>query len=131
MMEQAILSALAQQKKRFAKLTDAATLTEQLADAADRNDEVSVQVVLSMRQEPLMHLAEIDKSIRSGLLTLPEEEAIRMHALLGGCAAESPAEQKLTDQIAMNARLLARIRTLDERISRKMGGSESYYAKYR
>lgn len=126
-----ILSALVQQKKLFSKLTDVATLTEQLAEAVGRSDEVSVQVVLSMRQEPLMHLVEIENGVRSGLLALTEEDAIEMSALLGGGAPTSPLEQKLADQIAMNARLLERITALDKRISLKMGGSESYYNKYR
>ena len=131
-MEQNILlSALIQQKKIFALLTETAALTEQLAGAVDRDDEVSVQVVLSMRQEPLTHLSEMQNGIRSSLLTLAEEDAIALSALLSGGTPASPAEQPLADQVAANARLLERISTLDRRISLKVGGSESYYNKYR
>lgn len=126
-----IMNVLVQQKKLFHKLTDVCILTEQLAEAVDRKDEVSVQMVLSMREEPLLHLMEIEDGIRSGLLTLPENDAIYMSALLHGAAPQSPLETQLSEQIAMNTRLLERVTALDKRISLKLGGKESYYNKYR
>ena len=130
-MEKIILNALIQQKKRFSTLTDISTMTEQLAEALDRSDEVSVQVLLSMRQEPLSHLEEIQNNLRRDLHALPEEEAIYLHTLLGGGPAKTPIEQQLADQVATNMRVLQRITALDQRISITMGGSESYYTKYR
>lgn len=131
-MDQYVLSAMLIELKRlFNKFSDVSTLTEQLASAVDHGDEVSVQVILSMRQEPLTDLANIQESIQTQLHSLSEEDAIYMNTLLSGGAPSTPEEKKLTDQLAMNARLLERITQLDKRISLKIGGSKSYYNKYR
>lgn len=132
-MEQNTLrNALIAEKKRFDKLSAVRDLTAQLAEAVDRRDEVSVQMLLSMREEPLTHLAEIHESRRMQLPELSEETAIRLTGLLNGTVqAANPLEEQLSAQVSMNHRLMIRITDLDKRISLKLGGSQSYYNKYR
>ena len=71
-------------RQEYLKLLEVARLTEDLAEATDRRDEVSVRMLLSMRQELLLELQEMDSAVREGLLKRPEEEAIRLGSLLNG-----------------------------------------------
>ena len=48
----ALLDAHVQLKRIYAALNEALDLTRQLADAVDRDDQVSVRMLISMRQEP-------------------------------------------------------------------------------
>lgn len=119
-------------KTQFIALNELTGLTEQLAQAVDRRDQVSVQMVLSMRQAPIMRLQEAEETLRSRLLTMPEETAARMCALLNGAGAEVPEEEPLCLQVAQNTRLLERITAVDKRISMHLGGGRrSFYNTYR
>ena len=55
-------------RQEYLKLLEVARLTEDLAEATDRRDEVSVRMLLSMRQELLLELQEMDSAVREGLL---------------------------------------------------------------
>ena len=47
-----LLDAQVQEKRRYALLSELFDLTKQLAEAVDRNDEVTIQMLLSMREGP-------------------------------------------------------------------------------
>ena len=53
----ALLDAHVQLKRAYTALNEALDLTRQLADAVDRNDEITIQMLVSMRQEPTTKLA--------------------------------------------------------------------------
>lgn len=122
---------LLQKKKQAIRLNEVSDLTNQLAQACDRKDEVSIKLVMSMRQEPLLRLTEIDEEIRNWLESVPEETAIRMAELLNGAEPEKPEEKALSAQVDSNRRLLERIMSLDKTISARMGGKRSFYATFR
>lgn len=119
------------EKRQFLALTELVGLTEELAQAVDRKDQISVKMVLSMRQEPCQRLQETDTAIREKLLKAPEDEAIRLSALLNGQPAESPREEALCQQVVQNSRLLKKITELDRQVSLRLGGKRSFYKKYR
>ena len=50
MEAKALLDAHVQLKRVYTALNEALDLTRQMADAADRNDEVAAQLLVSMRQ---------------------------------------------------------------------------------
>jgi hypothetical protein len=68
---------LLKERLLYVKLAEFEDLTRQLAEALDRRDEISVQMLLNMRAEPANQLQEADRQLRSRLLELPEEDAIR------------------------------------------------------
>ena len=58
MNEQSVMTALALERKRYTALTEVMELTEELSQAFQRQDQVSVQMFLRMRQEPVNQLRE-------------------------------------------------------------------------
>ncbi len=115
----------------YVKLAEFEDITIQLAQAVDRRDEVSVQMLLNMREEPANQLQEINQYLHRRLLELPEDDAIRGRELLEGSPQESPNEARLCAQISQNQRLLKRCLELDRRVSSRVDGKRSFYAKYR
>lgn len=131
-MVQRDLDELAQWKRdQLRKLMEVSELTEQLAQAVERRDQVSVRMVLSMRQEPIRQAAELDEYIRRYLLSLPQEDAARLNGLLEGGEPETEAEKPLASLAAQARRLLERIRAMDKATSVRLGGSRSFYRKFR
>ncbi len=131
-MESQELKNLCDWKRRQAKcLLEIEQLTGQLADALGRRDQVSIDMLLAMRQEPIGKAGELEECIRSYLLTLPEEDAIRGAELLNGEDGGTPGEMALAKAAAQNRRALERIREVDRRISLQVGGHRSFYESYR
>ena len=118
-------------KRQYVSLVEVFDFTRQLAEAVDRHDEISVKITLSMRQEPLVELSELDDQIRAIVESQPEEYAIRLSELLSGAEAELPEERALSEQVLQNQRLLERIQEMDMSISRKIDPKRSFYNKYR
>lgn len=115
----------------YVKLAEFEDLTRQLGEALDRRDEVSVQMLLNMRGEPASQLQEADQQLRSRLLEMPEDDAIRAREILEGGEQQGPEEAALCGQVKQNHRLLQRCRDMDKQISIRMGGNKSFYTKYR
>ena len=131
MDEATLKQLLLQARKQYIKLLEFFDLTQQLGQAVDRKDEVSVQMLLHMREDPVKDLKELEAQIHSGVLKLPEEDAIRAHQLLTGSPPEEEGETALCGQIAQNRRLLDRAQELDRRISLRRDGRHSFYSKFR
>lgn len=118
-------------RRQYIKLLEFFDLTQQLGQAVDRMDEVSVQMLLHMREDPIHSLKEIEAQLHNGVLKLEEEDAIRAHQLLTGSSPKSDDEEPLCKQIAQNRRLLDRSLELDRRISLRMDEKHSFYSKFR
>ncbi len=118
-------------RKQTIRLMETQDLTKQLLQAAERHDQVSVQMLLSMRQEPVMQLQELEDGILQRLREFPEEDAIRMNELLYGGAPQNAGEKALTEQVAQYRRLLESVVELDKKLSIKLGGRRSFYNTYR
>lgn len=118
-------------RKQYIKLLEFFDLTQQLGQAVDRKDEVSVQMLLHMREDPIRDLKEVEVQLHEGVLKLEEEDAIRAHQILLGAEAQSPAEEPLCSQVAQNRRLLDKAQELDRRVSLRVDGRHSFYTKFR
>lgn len=118
-------------RKQYIKLLEFFDLTKQLGEALDRKDEVSVQMLLHMREEPTNSLKELEEQLHTGVLKMPEEDAIRAHQLLVGTEPQREEEEPLCRQIAQNRRLLEQAQELDRRVSLRMDGRHSFYSKFR
>lgn len=127
MMRSDLLDILVQERKRYNLLNEVFDLSRQLAEAVDRQDQVTVQMLLSMRQEPINSLELVLRAQESKLGSLPPQEAARLGSLLDGAPPEVPEEEPLAGQVANNRKLLERTVELDQRINRKLTGPESVY----
>jgi len=73
MRQEDITAALVQLKRMGSLLDDILDLTRQLAEAADREDQVTVRMLLAMRREPIEQLAAGEQQLRSQVAALSEE----------------------------------------------------------
>ena len=127
----AALAELSRRKReQLGLLDEASDLTKQLAEAIDRKDQVSVQMVLEMRDGPIRAMREIEDGIEAFLPELPEEDARRCHALIHGAAAQSPEEEPLAALAARFRSRLESVLELDEKLSVRLGGNKSFYHFY-
>lgn len=120
-----LLDAQVQMKRIYTQLTEVMDLSRQIAEAADRNDQVSVQLLVAMREEPVQKLGQARRSLEIQRDSLPEEQGRRLAALLDGAPAESPEETALADQTAMSRRLLRQVVELDTVLNRRITGGKS------
>ena len=133
MTEKAVMDALVQMKRTGNLLNEVEDLTRQMGEAIDRNDQVSLQMLIAMREEPLGKLQAADQAIRDQLELLTDKlEAAQLASMLnGGPPADSGvrAQQQLCDQVAINNRRLKRILDLDEQLSQRLGREVSAHRK--
>ena len=117
------------ERKKYNLLNDVMDLSQQLATAMDRNDQVSVRMLVAMRQDPLTQLEEVKHNLSRRLLECSPDDQDLAHRLLQGEAGSSPREQAVADQSNVNRRLLERIIELDRRLNHRLTGDKSYYKK--
>ena len=118
-------------RDQTARLMEVSDLTRQIDQALDRKDQVSVQMLLHMREIPIRQMAEIDEGIREYLVGLPEEDAIRYHALLMGDEEGVGDEVPFCDQVDRYLDLLDQVVEADRRVSLRLGGNRSFYKTFR
>lgn len=109
-------------------LVEVEDLSRQLADAIDRQDEVSMNMVLVMRAEPIEKLTTIDHALREYFGELGEDRE-RICRLLNGdaSAAQMELEQVIAEQAASNRRIHAKVMELDKILNRKIAKDKSIY----
>lgn len=118
------------ERKKYNYLNDVMDLSQQLATAMDRNDQVSVRMLVAMRQDPLLQLEEIKRNLHRRLLEFsPADQELAHRLLQGKETSGSPREQAVADQVGVNRRLLERIIELDRRLNHRLTGEKSFYAK--
>lgn len=127
MQQSDLKDALALEKKLYAKLTEVLDATQQLAEAVDRQDPVSIRMLLSMRQSPIYELEEIRGQLELKECDLSKEDAAHYHQLLSGKIAPLMGEEALAQQVAANQRLLRRVVELDRSVNRRLAGERSCY----
>ena len=129
-MEDKILQELVvQQKKKYIQLTEVLNVTIQMADAMERDDNVSMGLLIAMRQEPLLIIDEIQQVIGERLESLPAAIAAHLRGVLSGRGTETPLaeETELDNQCQMNFRLLSRIVMIDKRLNQRLAKDQSFY----
>lgn len=116
-----------QVKKMYAILNEVEDLSRQMAQMADRGDEVSLQILTDMRSEPLERLRAIRGILMEYRQRLPSPEGDRLAALLNGEKAAAPEEMELAAQVEQIRRLLENVIAVDRRLSLKLAGDGSFY----
>lgn len=131
MEEKTVMDALVQMKRTGNLLNELWDLTQQLAQAMDRGDQVSIQMLVGMREEPLGKLKAVDTALREQLEALGDrEQAEALRAMLnGGTPADpaAPAQAALCAQVGSNRRRLEQIQQLDRALNQKAGREKSVY----
>ena len=131
MNEKTVMDALVQMKRTGNLLNELWDLTQQLGQAIDRNDQVSTQMLIAMREEPLGKLQDADRALREQLESLPERaDAALLAGMLNGGPPADPAkkpQQLLCEQVASNRRRLTQITELDRMLNQRLGREKSAY----
>lgn len=117
------------ERKKYNCLSEVMDLSQQMGEALDRNDDVSIRLLLALRQDPVLQLEELKRSIDAKEESLPTEERERVSALASGAAPRGELEENYAKQAGAARRLLERVVELDQRLSRRLAGDNSYYAK--
>ena len=117
------------ERQKYNRLSELMDLTRQLGEAMDRGDEVSVRILVSMRNDPLVSLEELKKATLLRTEALSGEERARVAELNGGASPEDENETLYVSQAGSARRLWERVVELDQRLNRRIGGDDSFYAK--
>lgn len=127
MTESVLLDAHVQAKRMYNALTETMDLTRQLAEASDRDDQVAVQLLVSMREEPVKRLRHIQDAIVQQKEALEPQDGQRLDQLMRGEPAADAGEEPLAAQVGVNLRLWQQLRELDEVVNRKLTRGKSFY----
>ena len=131
MEEKTVMDALVQMKRTGNLLNELLDLTRQLGEPIDRNDQVSTQMLIAMREEPLGKLQAADKALREQMEALDDrEEAGQLAAILNGGGAGDDAGrtvEMLCDQVALNRRRLKQVTDLDRVLNQRIARGKSAY----
>ena len=129
--EKSVMDALVQMKRTGNLLNELWDLTQQLGQSIDRNDQVSTQMLIAMREEPLGKLQAADQALREQLEALPERDAAAtLAAMLNGGPPAQPDSRTqclLCEQVASNNRRLKQVMELDRMLNQRLGREKSAY----
>ena len=118
-------------QRRYNSIYDVCRLTDQLADALARKDEVSISMVLEMRAEELAKFDECTGEIWGMCAGADVEIVQRIRFLITSepaeGAGESLEEKKIYEIRRKTQAVIDQLRVLDERLNRRMAGEKSYY----
>ena len=117
------------ERKKYNFLSETLDLSQQMGEALDRGDDVSVRMLVAMRQEPILHLEEVRQAATARLESMAAEERERVGALREGADPQGADEEAYCTQAGNARRLLERVVELDRRLNRRMAGDGSFYAK--
>lgn len=122
-----LLDAHVQAKRIYSLLNEVMDISRQMAEAMDRDDQVAIQLLVSMREEPVRKLRQARLALREQRDALGPEESGRMTELLNGGEPQTPEEAPLAAQVGANRRLLEQVLELDKVLNRKVTREESVY----
>lgn len=122
-----LMDAHVQVRRVYNCLGEVKDITLQLMEAVDREDQVSVQMLLAMREEPLHGILQARAALRQQEEELSPEEGKRLREILDGAPARSPEEVALVNQVAANIRLLEQVKEMDKPLNHKISRNKSVY----
>lgn len=117
------------ERKKYNLLSEVMDVSRQMGEALDRSDDVSVRMLVAMRQEPILRLEEIRQAAAARLESLPPEDRERVGALREGAAPQGAEEEAYCTQAGSARRLLERVLELDQRLNRRLAGGNSFYTQ--
>ena len=131
MEEKTVMDALVQMKRTGNLLNELWDLTRQLGESIDRNDQVSIQMLIAMREDPLGKLQDADQALRDQIETMTDQtSAAQLASMLNGglpAQEDSKAQQQLCSQVGANQRRLKQVMDLDRVLNQRMARDKSVY----
>lgn len=122
------MKALVQSKRMGHLLNEVLDLSQQIAQALDRNDQVAVEMLIAMRQEPITKLEETKQVLQEQSEDLEDaEQALRLALLINGGEPESPEEVPLAEQVAANGRRLKQVLELERVLNQRIARDQTIY----
>ncbi len=116
-------------KKIYNLLAETLDISKQMSDAINRNDNVSLQILLNMRSEPIQNLAIANEQIQEFLESYPVEDSVRLRSLLNGEPATQEYEKSFANQVSSNKRMWTQVIELDKQLNLKIAHDKSIYSK--
>lgn len=117
-------------QKEYSLCGEIEDLTKELAEAMDRDDQVSIGMVLKMRGQTM---AEVDKAVRERGLVLDAagESKERLQKLTTGQEVPdmTETEKRILRLFESRRLILERTAGLDRKISTRLAGEKSFYSK--
>ena len=129
MTESELMDLTVLERKKYNYLNEVLDLSKQMGEALDRGDEVSMQMLLALRGDPILHLQEVDQTARSRRESLTPQDRQRLKELLDGAQPREQGEALFTEQSGKARRLLERVIGLDKQLSLRMSGKDSFYSR--
>ena len=127
MDEAELQTAMQAQRAISGELTEILELTEQLKEAFSRQDQVSVELFLNLRQKSIDRVQACREELTQLLRSLPQPRQTLLRHLLSGEVSQMPEAKPLTHLVHQNQRLLERVRQADRTLSLRAGGAQSFY----
>ena len=131
--DEILCAAMGVQKAMYSCLTELDELTAELSKAVARQDSVSVQLYLSMRQQEIDKLLAHRAALRRQCIQLPTAQGALLRHLLAGDSVDpeplSERARQLQQQGKMTRTLLERVCRADEAVNRRFSGPRSFYAQ--
>ena len=124
--KQELDAALAAERAMYRALSEVQDITRELLDAVDRQDQVSVRLFLSMRQEQINQLRDQKELLKKQCGGLPKEGDL-LRQILSGKKPAGVEGEALSLQVERNRALLERTLQADKALSRRLAGRESFY----
>lgn len=129
--ESVMMEILKQYQKKYSIVSEIYRLTEEIGELLSKDDRVSSQLVLEMRQDEMNEADRCGESI--GILEDAMEQGDRQHLRLlldgeeGAKLAETWQEKKIVEIQNNIMQTLQRTVEIDKRISLRIAGKDSFY----
>lgn len=107
---------IVQIKKRYSLLSEIYDITVQMLDALNRDDEVSLSMLIAMRQEPILQMKESDAILSELEKELADDVKKRWRELENDAQPANQEETLFKQQMEQNRRLVNRLIPIDNRI---------------
>jgi hypothetical protein len=115
------------ERRKHNYLAEVLALSQQMGEALDRSDQVSLNMLVAMRQEPILQLQELKSVIDACREELPQEDQEQIIRLLEEKNPSGQAERTFLDQAAAARRLLEQVLDLDRRVNQRVAAGGSFY----
>lgn len=129
MDESVLMNAFVQVKRMNNLLNEISDETRELAAEVDRDDQVTISMVLSMRGESIEKLKAADAALRDQIQHASETDAAQLRALLKREGASGAQEIAFVQTVEANQRILKSVVELDRIINQKLTRGRSVYQK--
>lgn len=130
MNSEMLLEIVKQLQKKYHHITEISRLTKEMADSISRNDRVSAQMLLAMRQEEMNQADKCDKNIDCLLESLSDAQADQIRELMSGINNmdnQGFELQKICEISNHIKQSLEKTIVIDKGMSSRLAGKDSFY----